>query len=477
MLLPIGSDQTTVRRMPWVSFAIIAICLVMFVVTLISPGDPEAMLEAEVRAVQYLLEHPYLEIAPQLKGYVYYSLRQQMGSDPEPPSDGDLLRRQQAELDERVAAYFEARDRQPFWRWGLVPADVKAPALITHQFIHVGLLHLFGNLFFFYLVGPAMEDVWGRPLFVGFYLLSGAAAALVFMARYPDLNEPLIGASGAIAGVMGAFAVRFWDSRLTFVYFVWMVRIYQGTFTAPAWLMLGLWAVGELAFAMGVWAFFSVADLGDVGFIAHVGGFVFGVGFAFLVGRMGIEKRWVDPVVEKHEIVHESTLVDGWIEAANNGRTEEAIRGIEGLLADNPTDANAAAALWNLAVGSQAPARVVGSVVPAVASAARAGDAGLPAQVWAEMVRQVPDLEIDLRTAVRITELLAREGLDGDVEATLEWIARRVDASTPDGLLVRLARLADGISLPAPFAALALERTDLDPALAAELQRLSGFSA
>jgi len=477
MLLPIGSDQTTVRRMPWVSLGIIALCLLVFVATLIAPGDPEAMVEAEMRAVQYFVGHPYLDFPPQLKGYLYHVLRQQSGDDPAPPSDADELRRQQDELDARVAAYFEARDTQPFWRWGLVPADFEAPALITHQFVHAGLLHLLGNLFFFYLVGPAMEDVWGRPLFLGFYLLSGVAAALVFMARYPDLNEPLIGASGAIAGVMGAFAVRFWDSRLTFVYFVWMVRIYQGTFTAPAWLMLGLWAVGELAFAMGVWAFFSVADLGDVGFLAHVGGFVFGVGFAFLVARMGIEARWVDPVVEKHEIVHESTLVDAWLEAANNGRTDEAIRGLEGLLADNPADANAAAALWNLAVRAQTPARAVASVLPAVASAARAGDAGLPAQVWAEMVRQSPELEIDLRTATRITELLAREGLDGDVETTLEWLARRVDGSTPEGLLVRLARLADRISLPAPFAALALEKTDLDPALAAELQRFSGFSA
>jgi hypothetical protein len=241
--------------------------------------------------------------------------------------------------------------------------------------------------------------------------------------------------------------------------------------------MLGLWAVGELAFAMGVWAFFSVADLGDVGFLAHVGGFVFGVGFAFLVAGMRVEERWVDPVVEKHEIVHESTLVDAWIEASNNGRTEEAIRGLERMLADNPADANAAAALWNLAVRARTPDRVVPSVLTAVANAARAGDAGLPTQVWAEMVRQAPDLEIDLRTAVRMTELLAREGLDGDVEATLAWLVRRVDASTPEGLLVRLARLADQISFQAPFAALALEKTDLDPALAVELQRFSGFSA
>jgi membrane associated rhomboid family serine protease len=463
--------------MPWVSFAIIAICLVMFVVTLISPGDPEAMLEAEMRAVGYYLDHPYLEMPPQLKGYVYYSLRQQMGDDPDPPSDGDLLRDQQTELDELVAAYFAARDKQPFWRWGLVPADVEAPGLITHQFIHAGILHLLGNLFIFYLVGPAMEDVWGRPLFLVFYLLSGVAAALVFMAKYPDLNEPLIGASGAIAGVMGAFAVRFWNSRLTFVYFVWMIRIYQGTFTAPAWLMLGLWALGELAFSMGVWAFFSVADLGDVGFIAHVGGFVFGVGFAFLVASLGIERRWIDPVVDRREIVHESTTVDAWLEAANNGRIEEALRGLEGLSTENPGDADAAAALWNVSVRAENPSRAVPRVLPAIEAAARAGDAGLPAQVWVELVRTVPDLELDLRTATRVTELLKREGLDGDVETTLEWLTRRVDASTPEAILVRLARLAHELSIPAPFAALALGKTGLDPAMADELQRLNGYSA
>jgi len=477
MLLPIGSDQATVRRMPWVSLGIMALCLIAFVVTLIAPGEPEVMLEAEVRAVQYFLEHPYLELAPQLKGYVYYSLRQRTGDDPDPPTDLDRLRSEQAELDERVGSYFAARDTQPFWRWGLVPADVKAPALITHQFIHAGFLHLLGNLFIFYLVGPAMEDVWGRPLFLGFYLLSGVAAALVFMAKYPDLNEPLIGASGAIAGVMGAFAVRFWNSRLTFVYFVWMIRIYQGTFTAPAWLMLGLWAVGELAFAMGIWAFFSVADLGDVGFLAHVGGFVFGVGFAFLVTRLGIERRWVDPVADRREIVHESTSVDAWLETANTGRIEEAMRGLEGLLAENPGDADAAAALWNVSLRAENPSRAVPRVVPAVEAAARAGDAGLPAQVWVEMVRAVPDLDIDLRTATRVTELLMREGLAGDVETTLDWLASRVDASTPEALLVRLARLAHHLSLRAPFAAVALENPDLDPAMASELQRLSGFSA
>jgi membrane associated rhomboid family serine protease len=477
MLLPIGSDQTTVRRMPWVSFSIIALCVVVFILILIAPGDQGAIVEAELRAVMYYVERPYLELDPGLKGYLYYSLRQIGDDDPVPPPDPARLLVEQRELDRLVDGYFAARDSLPFWRWGLVPADMEIGDLVTHTFIHAGLLHLIGNLFIFYLVGPAMEDVWGRPLFAVFYVLSGAVAALVFVARYPDLMEPLIGASGAVAGVMGAFAIRYWNSRITFFYFVWMIRMYQGTFTAPAGLMLGLWAAGELAFAMGLWAFVSIADLGNVGFLAHVGGFVFGVGFAYLVAALKIEERFVDPVVERREIVHEADAVEACLELAEQGRWDEAMAGLEEVLDHCPGDADAAAALWNTAVRSGGAERGIPGVVPALETAARAGEPGLIAQIWPELLVRFPEVEIDLRTAARIAELLAREGMDGDVETTLNWLAVRVDDSTPEAMLVRLARLSHATAVPAPFASLALSRPDLDPGLKTELQSFSGLSA
>jgi len=456
--------------MPWVSFGIIALCVLAFIYTLVAPGDEAAVAEAELFAVAFFLDHPYLELDPQLKGFVYYSMRQTRGDDPIPPSDAGRVRAEQDELDGLAAAYFATRNELPFWRWGLVPAEMKPTALITHTFIHVGILHLFGNLFILYLVGPAMEDVWGRPLFALFYALSGVAAALVFVAGYPNLLEPLIGASGAIAGVMGAFAVRYWNSRISFFYFVWMIRIYQGTFSAPAWLMLGLWAVGELAFAMGFWALFSIADLGDVGFLAHVGGFAFGVGFAFLVSSLRIEERFVEPVHDRHETVHDSASVDQLVELSRQGRVEEAMTGLEALLVLRPGDADAAAALWNTASRANVPSRAVPAVLPAVEAAVRAGDVGLPAQIWAELVRLSPETEVDLRMATRAAELLMREGMHGDVETTLDWLAGRVDSSIPEGLLVRLARLAHELNIPAPFAALALEHPGLSPDLAAELE-------
>jgi len=477
MLLPIGHDQTTVRRMPWVSIAIIGLCILAYVATLVVPGDDEAVADAEVLAVTYFFDHPYLELDPQLKGYLYYSMYRVGSGDPAPPANPDELRAEQAELDALTDGFLAARNRLPFWRWGVVPADLKPVSLLTYTFIHAGWLHLLGNLFFFYLVGPALEDAWGRPLFAVFYGLSGIVAALVFAARYPDLMEPLIGASGAVAGVMGAFAVRYWDSRITFYYFVWMIRIYQGTFSAPAWLMLGLWALGELAFAAGLWAIVSIADLGDVGFLAHVGGFIFGVVFAVAVARLRIEERFVEPVLERHETVHESAAVERCLELARRGRTEEALAGLRRVLERTPTDPDAAAALWNTANQAGAAAQAVPVVLPAIEAAARAGDSGLPAQIWAEIVRLSPETEIDLRMATRVGELLMQEGMHGDVEATLEWLAGRVDSSTPDGLLIRLARLAERLDVPTPFAALALEQPDLSPDLRAELQSFSGFSA
>lgn len=477
MLIPIGHDQSTVRRMPWVTFAVMGICGLVFLAMLLRPGDQRVVAEAELRAVEYFLDHPYLELDPRLKTHVYYSLRQLERSSPEQPASRQAAADEQRELDRLTGEFLAARGRLPLRRWGLVPAEIEPVALITHQFVHAGWLHLLGNLFMLYLVGPALEDVWGRPLFAAFYLLSGVLAALAFTAGHPALDEPLVGASGAVAGVMGAFAVRFRSSRITFAYFVWMIRIYRGTFTAPAGLMLALWAIGELAFALKLWAFFSIADLGDVGFMAHVAGFVVGVGAALLVATLRIEERWVDPVVSRREVVHDSGSVEAWLAAADGGRVEEALRGLERMLDADPEDADAAAALWQLATRTGSPERAAPAVAATVRGAARRGDAAVVAQLWPELIAACPDVEVDVAVAARIVELLQAEGLDGVVESTLDWVVGRVGPASPVGPLIRLARVSRTLGRDDPFAELASASPDLDPASAAELQRLSGCSA
>jgi membrane associated rhomboid family serine protease len=249
MIIPVGHEQTTVRRLPWVTFTIMGLCTVVFVFTLFAgSGAERAAGEGFMVALEYFFEHPYLELPDRLLKFIEHQYGEEETAaqieslrevGPEPPTSSKVLEEEQRHLDELAAKVSEALNQSPIWRWGLVPANFHVLTVISHQFLHGGWLHLFGNLFLLYLVGPFIEDVWGRPLYAVFYLVAGSVAGLMFMFRYPELDAPLVGASGAIAGVMGAFLIRYWSTKIRFIY--WFFILVHGTFEAPAWLMLPLW--------------------------------------------------------------------------------------------------------------------------------------------------------------------------------------------------------------------------------------------
>jgi len=471
MLLPIGHEETTVRRMPWVTLTIIGLCLVAFILTAIAPSGEERIAFSEQVVVEYFLDHPYLQLDQNFKGYTYYLLKQQRNRQPiSPPDDLEDLQLEQFELDALVEAFYEVRGGTPYFRWGLVPTQQRPVAWFTHMLMHVGLLHLFGNLFILYLAGPPLEDAWGHFPFAVFYVVAGLVAAFFFIAGYPDIDEPLIGASGAIAGVMGAFAVRYWKTRITFFYFLFFIKIYTGTFAAPAWIVLGMWVLAQIAFASGWWAFMSVADMGDVAFEAHIAGFIFGLGVAFLVRKLAIEERFLNPKNEEREIVHQARSAETALDLAQEGRVDEAVALLEGDLDRNPRDGDAAAALWSIAAAAGREAEVAQRMVPALEGSARTGDDGLPALCWGELLRTAPEIDIASATAVRLGEMVLASGLDADGATTLRWLEERVGSSTPVGQLTRLARMADRIGVRAPYAELALARPELPPEIADELR-------
>jgi len=471
MLLPIGHEETTVRRMPWVTLTIIGACLVTFILTVIASSGEERVAFSEQTVVEYFLDHPYLELDENFKGYTYYFLKQQRDHESaRPPDNLEELRLEQRELDALVASYHEVRGGSPYFRWGLVPTYQRPIAWFTHMLMHVGLLHLFGNLFILYLAGPPLEDSWGHFPFAVFYVIAGLVAAFFFIAGSPDLDEPLIGASGAISGVMGAFAVRFWNTKITFFYFFFFFKIYTGTFRAPAWLMLGFWVLAQIAFASGWWAFMSMGDMGNVAFEAHIAGFVFGVAVAFLVQKLALEERFIAPMIERQETVHEARSVERALDLAREGQTKEAVSLLEGDLDRNPRDTDAASALWTIAATVGGEPRVAWRMVPALEASARTGDDGLPALCWGDLLRKAPDVKILPATAVRLGEIVLAAGLDADVATTLHWLEDRVDPSTPVGQLIRLARMADRLGIRAPYAELALARPELPPEVADELR-------
>jgi membrane associated rhomboid family serine protease len=143
--------------------------------------------------------------------------------------------------------------------------------LFTSMFLHGSWMHLLGNMWFLWLFGNNIEDSMTRPRFMAFYLLAGLAAALAQVAANPSSEVPMVGASGAISGVMGAYLILFPRVR---VFTMIPLGFFMHAVALPAWAMLIYWAF--LQFAGGLTSIAS-EETGGVAFWAHLGGFVAGV--------------------------------------------------------------------------------------------------------------------------------------------------------------------------------------------------------
>jgi membrane associated rhomboid family serine protease len=159
-------------------------------------------------------------------------------------------------------------------QWSVIPADIVAGrhwiTILTAMFMHGGWLHIIGNMVFLWAFGPEIEDAMGPLRYLAFYLLGGLVATGAQIAMSAGSTVPNLGASGAIASVMGAFIVTFPRDRiktLLFIgFFVWVTVL-------PAALLIGLWILTQLFSQVG-----SVANVqsGGVAYMAHIGGFFFG---------------------------------------------------------------------------------------------------------------------------------------------------------------------------------------------------------
>jgi membrane associated rhomboid family serine protease len=155
----------------------------------------------------------------------------------------------------------------------LLHQEVPVPwTLLTSMFLHGGWLHVIGNMWFLWIFGDNVEDAMGPRRFLGFYLLCGLAAALAQVLVTPGAETPMVGASGAIAGVLGAYLLLFPRAR---VRCLWILVIFVTFVNIPAWALLGLWFLSQ---------FFVPMDSG-VAWMAHVGGFLAGLGLVWWMGR------------------------------------------------------------------------------------------------------------------------------------------------------------------------------------------------
>ena len=172
--------------------------------------------------------------------------------------------------------------------YGVVPAYFSPPTLITSMFLHGSWMHVIGNMWYLWIFGDNVEDRLGHGRFIVFYLLCGIAAAIGQIVMDPTSTLPTIGASGAIAGVMGAYFVLYPQSRvLTLIPLI----IFWEVIELPAYILLGFWFVMQLFSAGAIAVTASSHGSGGVAFAAHVAGFLVGMAGVFVFKKRDVG-RW-----------------------------------------------------------------------------------------------------------------------------------------------------------------------------------------
>lgn len=455
VFLPLGVEGGEVR-FPVVGASILALCVALFVVTWVVVPDPMGKdPQTAHEAVQYLVEHPYLEVPKDFaKHFLPEGALQQLGTlkqawlaENELPSS-EVVADQQAELERLALAAVAAIQPTLFTRLALVKSrGLAQPGWLTHMFLHFGWLHLIGNMLFLYAVALLLEDAWGRGLFLAFYLVGGLVSAVAEYAMHAaDSAMVMAGASGAVSACIGAAVVRFATRRMRLGYFLFLgFFVRTGTFAVPVWLW-GLFKAGGEVLDLALGATAGVAVM------AHVAGLGFGAVVALVMRGAGLDKRFVatDEVVDPYrpEVVPEVLEAQGLLA---RGQVAEARAQLEAARRKHPDDVDV---MWGL-MGVEL-------------------QEGRKPQAAAWLERLVQAL---LRTGHR--ELAAQRVTSAwpsftaeDVRPSFAWQLVRTfgDDGLPRNLLRELAKQAgserSAVSVPAlvKAAELALEARDLDDA-------------
>jgi membrane associated rhomboid family serine protease len=175
-------------------------------------------------------------------------------------------------------------------QWSLVPRRFLAnpagdfPTIFTSMFMHAGWIHLLGNMLYLWIFGDNVEDSFGHAKFMIFYLLCGIAATLAQLVFTATSSVPNLGASGAIAGVLGAYIVMFPRGQVR-------VMMGRGIIPMPALVVIGFWIV--LQFVSGIGSISQSAETGGVAYMAHIGGFIAGIVLTFVFRTIGTRQATV----------------------------------------------------------------------------------------------------------------------------------------------------------------------------------------
>jgi membrane associated rhomboid family serine protease len=455
LLIPTGLEDRPLRGVPWVTLALMLVNTVTLTITSAVGAARSGEVEVLGDLVEKTLkERPYLVPPPRLAAAA--GRAGQGETAPAGLSPAEVAAEQKA-LDLLAQDYLAALGRLPWHRFGFIPGEPLSWSLLTAMFVHAGWMHLLGNMLFLYVSGIYVEDVYGRVLFLGSYLMAGLAATLGHQLSDPQSATPLVGASGAIAGVMGILLVRLARSRIRFLFLpIPVLPTVRIPLTMPALVVLPLWLGQQLYFASEP----RVAG-GGVAWWAHVAGFVFGAALAGVIGLLGIEDRTQGRTVAQDEVLR---AVDRAARAREKGDLERADAELGHALERDPNSRAAWDEAYELALERDDPEDLCRAMTRLLEILPRSGAAAdVLALLEDERWTLVPERPARLDVAVAAAWERAGRG-----ERALEHYERVVDADPRDPLALR-ALIRQGEILTrlgrAAAARQALQRAQVHPAM------------
>jgi membrane associated rhomboid family serine protease len=418
MLIPLRHESMQGRRWPVITFGIIALNILIFLGThwTIDKQEP-ALGEVKIHLVLMAAAHPELKIQDKAQEFVnsvrtrnaplwkeaqnpnrdvydLWDAQHRMKDD-----DPDAL---QQEMDSLGDRYAEMSSTTLLSKYAFIPAHPTLVGLIAANFLHGGWLHLIGNMWFLWLAGAILEDTWGRLIYPAFYMIAGVLALQVHAMVNVGSFTPTIGASGAIAGLMGAFLVRFPTTKIEMGWLLFF-RFYR--FKMAAYWLLPLWLVTEILYG-------SAAQSSGVAHWAHVGGFAFGALIALAVRKSGLEQIAEKGIQEKISWVSHPLLAEA-SEQMEKGELDQAVASLQKLLAEKPDSIDAYRMLqriyWqknDLPAHRDALTKLLSLEIKAndhecamqtCQNFRNAGGEKLPASLWLEFCRQLetqPDVSL-----------------------------------------------------------------------------------
>jgi membrane associated rhomboid family serine protease len=355
MLIPLRHENMQGRRWPVITIGLIALNVVIFLGThwTMEKQGPE-LGEVKVHILLLAAMHPELNIQGKAQEFVttvqtknpslwkeaqnqnrdvhdVWDARMRLQADEHP-------RAMQEEMDSLATRYTELDSTSITSKYAFIPSHPTAMSYLSANFLHAGWLHLIGNMWFLWLAGGILEDTWGRLIYPAFYLIAGVLALQVHALVNAGSLTPTIGASGAIAGLMGAFLVRFPTVKIEMGWLM-MYRFYR--FKAAAYWLLPLWLLMEVFYGS------VFGQMSGVAHWAHIGGFVFGGLIALGVRASGLEQIAEKGIQEKISWVSHPLLAEA-SEQIEKGQLDAAESNLKKLLQEKPDSVEAYRMLQNI---------------------------------------------------------------------------------------------------------------------------------